>query len=109
MKRYHLIEIHDLRCFPDFLRNCVTDFLSIFLLFFRPYKVIEKRLQQAVEEAEATRIIDLCSGGAQPILDVEDMLTRDGKSLPIIISDKYPNTKLFTEIAKKYPMDRAAF
>jgi len=108
MKRLHLFEFHELDRFPTVLRDQVTDFLSSFVLFLNPYRVISERLARAVERSGATCIVDLCSGGAQPILTVKKELDRKGKSIPIIISDKFPNKKAFTAVEEKFSKDVSA-
>lgn len=102
MKRHHLFEFHELPYFPSVFRDLITDFLSSFLQLFNPYKAVIWRLQQAVEEAGATCILDLCSGGGQAILTVKDALDMRGESIPVVVSDRFPNKKAFEEIEKKY-------
>lgn len=98
MKRYHLFEFHELSRCPSFLRDCITDFLATFLQIFNPYKVVTERIDHAVADAGATAIVDLCSGGAQPVLAVKAALETNGRNVPFVITDKYPNTQAFKEI-----------
>ncbi len=102
MRRYHLFEFHELAQFPTLWRNLVTDFLSFFAYFFRPYSVVSKRLAQAVELAGASKIVDLCSGAARPILTVRDELQKRQQNIPIIVSDKFPNVEPFKKIENQY-------
>ncbi len=102
MKRYQLFEFHELPLFPSILRNCITDFLSSFILVINPYKVIAEKVERAVEETHAERIIDLCSGGAQSILSIKREFELRGKKIPIVISDKFPNKKAFRYIETYY-------
>lgn len=102
MRRYQLFEFHELERFPTVWRNLVTDFLSFFADFLRPYGVVAKHLAEVVDNAGASKIVDLCSGAATPILTVRDELLKRQRTIPIVVSDKYPNVESFKNIEKRY-------
>jgi len=98
MRRIQFIELHEQDWFPDFLRNDVTDTLQGGLNLSRAYRPIVPLLQRALESAGNRSIVDLCSGGGGPWLDLARKLK--GKSAPLHISltDKYPNAIAFENV-----------
>lgn len=91
MRRVQFFEIHDRAWFPSFLRDQVTDDLQILLNIGRPYADIVPQLRDAIERAGADRVLDLCSGAGGPWVWLADALEREGISVRVELSDKYPN------------------
>ncbi|HYT82344.1 MAG TPA: hypothetical protein VEK86_02755 [Gemmatimonadales bacterium] len=91
MARLQLIEIHDQPWCPPSLRDALTDFLGFVLRLGRSYAPIVPLLRDAVARAGATRIVDLCSGAGGPW----PALRRD-VSVPVLLTDKYPNRQART-------------
>lgn len=100
MKRYHLFEFHELHYFPAIWRNLVTEFLSFFASRCKPYRVIAERLWDGIEVSDSEKIVDLCSGAAQPIVSVNHEISNTKRSIPILLSDKFPNNKAFAAAEK---------
>ena len=74
MRRFHLIEIHEQVWCPAVIRDCATDYLQYVIHATNAYEPIAERLKDAVARTEATRIVDLCSGGGGPWLRLEQTL-----------------------------------
>lgn len=101
MNRHHLFEFHELDSFPSQLRDFATDVLSYFAGSTKIYQVIAERLWEAVVCSKATQIIDLCSGGATPIVTVWEKLVNDSHAVSMVISDKFPNLAAFRYLEQK--------
>lgn len=96
MRRIDISELHELPWFPQSLRNLVTDALQFVLNAGRLYRPIADRLNRAVSAADASRVVDLCSGGAGPWSWLHSTLrTRSSVPFEIVLTDKYPNLRAF--------------
>ncbi len=91
MRRVHLIEFHDQPWFPSSLRDYVTDALQFGFNLFRVYAPIAPRLQRLLDSTGGRSIVDMCSGGGGPWLDLSRTLHGDALGLQIWLTDKYPN------------------
>ncbi len=100
MRRLELFEIHDHPLFPAGLRNLVTDALQILWKFGDSYHSLVPRLHGFLVASNSHEILDLCSGGGGPWLNLAACLARD-HSFPVRVSlsDKYPNGDAFEKIA----------
>jgi len=115
MARLHLIEIHEQPWFPSYLRDGVTDALQFGLNLMSNYGPIAPLVESALRSARSREVVDMCSGGGGPWLDLSKRLnlsrTPDGSSdtpLQIVLTDKYPNLAAF-EIIKAASGDRIGF
>jgi hypothetical protein len=97
MRRLHLIELHEQPWFPSFLRDEITDTLQIAMNFFRAYSAAAPLLLKVLDATHSKNIVDMCSGGGGPWLDLSPRLQRNGQagSLQILLTDKYPNLGAF--------------
>jgi hypothetical protein len=97
MRRMQLIEMHDQPWFPGFLRDQVTEALQLILQLGGCYQPIVGRLRRALENSGAHQILDLCSGAGGPWLWLyKDFDHQDSSTLPVCLTDKYPNAQAFT-------------
>ena len=55
------------------------------------YGPIEPMLRSALDSAKKGNVIDLCSGGGGPWLELSQRLNRENQDMQILLSDKYPN------------------
>lgn len=90
MRRQRWFEIHDQPWFPAFLRDLVTEALEAIWNTNRTYLPIAPRLGDALRQAGAERIVDLCSGGGGPWAGLYPEVAGDG-ALTICLTDLYPN------------------
>ena len=100
MNRIQLIELHEQSWFPAFLRDEVTDTLRRGLDLTDAYASVLPLLQRALKETGALSVVDLCSGGGGPWLDLSSKLERRTDDLVIWLTDKYPNTTAFEDLQR---------
>lgn len=103
MRRVHFIEFHDQPWFPSALRDYVTDALQFGFNLFKVYGGIAPRLQRVLDSTGSRSIVDMCSGGGGPWLQLSRKLqsrTPAGGSqgLQILLTDKYPNLAAFEKV-----------
>jgi hypothetical protein len=96
MRRVHLIELHEQPWFPSFLRDQITDTLQCAMNRFRAYASVAPLLRTGLDSTRSRSIVDMCSGGGGPWLDLSSRLQKDAPaSLQILLTDKYPNLGAF--------------
>jgi hypothetical protein len=103
MRRIHLIEFHDQSWFPSFLRDYVTDALQFGFNLFKVYGAITPLLQRVLDSTGRRSIVDMCSGGGGPWLDLARKLnspkpTEGPSDLRICLTDKYPNLEALQRV-----------
>jgi hypothetical protein len=97
--RKYLFEFEDLPWFPDIIRRSMVDYLSFFLRKTSFYQPIKPLIAECLEHSQQQRIIDLCSGGGGPMLQIAKQLQAcTGKEVSIILTDKFPNTAAYKHI-----------
>ena len=96
MRRIQFIELHEQPWLPWSLRHGVTDVLQFGLTCFRAYAPVTELLQSALRSSRSESIVDMCSGGGGPWLELSQRLQRDAHApLHILLTDKYPNLGAF--------------
>jgi hypothetical protein len=95
MRRIQFIELHDQPWFPQFLRNDVTDTLQHGMTLSKAYASIAPVLRCVLEATGSPPIIDLCSGGGGPWLDLGRRLECDSTDFHITLTDRHPNAAAF--------------
>jgi hypothetical protein len=95
MRRVQFIELHEQSWFPSSLRDETTDALQFGLKLLKAYAPIAPLLQSAVDSTKSRSIVDLCSGGGGPWLDLSRKLQGDTPALSIWLTDKYLNLGAF--------------
>jgi len=99
MRRVQLIELHEQRWFPAFLRDEITDTLQCAMNRFRAYAPVVPMLQTVLHSTGSSTIVDMCSGGGGPWLDLSPRLQKYAPaSLQILLTDKYPNLAAFQNV-----------
>ena len=98
--RLHLFELEDQSWFPQVIRDAGTDFMRFVAEMAKPYGTVVPRLGRALTATGSQGVLDLCSGGAGPVIAIRDALAADGCQLPITLTDKFPNRVAF-EYAKR--------
>jgi hypothetical protein len=99
MRRLQLIELHEQPWFPSFLRDEITDALQCGLNVLRTYAPIAPLLQTVLDSTESGIVVDMCSGGGGPWLDLSPRLRGNARcSLQILLTDKYPNLGAFQNV-----------
>ena len=96
MSRIQFIELHEQPWLPTSLRDAITDALQFGLNRFSAYAPIAPLLQDALRESRTESIVDMCSGGGGPWLDLSQRLQSDAQgSFQIVLTDKYPNLSAY--------------
>lgn len=95
MRRVQFIELHEQPWFPSSLRDETTDALQFGVSLLKAYSPIAPLLQSVVESTRCRLIVDLCSGGGGPWLDLSRRLQRNAPAVSIWLTDKYPNLGAF--------------
>lgn len=98
MRRIQFIEIHEQPWFPSFLRDYVTDALQYGISFLKAYAPIGPTLQNALDASRSQLILDLCSGGGGPWVELSRSLNGGVCANQICLSDKFPNLKAFRNV-----------
>lgn len=99
MPRIQAIELEDYAWFPGQWRNFMTDFFHYQMKTFDLYRPAADLLADALRRTGQTRIVDLCSGGSGPLALVQQQLReRHGLTVPVRLTDKYPNLPAFEKI-----------
>ncbi len=101
MPRIQFFELEDLEWFPKVFRNYMTDYLQFFFSKFKLYNPIIPVLKEALSKSRRSCIIDLCSGGSGPILEIGKGLVENDSAIEIFLTDKYPNLDQFQCIEKQ--------
>ena len=99
MRRLHLFEIEDQSWCPGVLRDALTDYLRFVMDRFTPYAPAAPLLARALDRAGASRVVDLCSGGGGPWVDLLRRLREQGRTaLRVQLTDYYPNRVAFARL-----------
>ena len=98
MRRIQFIELHEQPWFPSSLRDEITDALQFGLNLLKAYVPIAPLLQSAVDAAGSRSIVDMCSGGGGPWLDLSQKLQGNAPALHIWLTDKYPNLRAIQNV-----------
>lgn len=99
MKRMHLFEFMDFRCYPKFLRDLQTNILQVIMTRSRAFDAAVPYIDGLLDQTGSTQIVDLCSGASGPWPRLYSKL--ESRNVRILLSDKYPNALMFTEIESR--------
>jgi hypothetical protein len=95
MRRIQFIEIHEQPWLPRFLRDEITDALQYGLALLEAYAPAVPLLQRALDSAGCRSIVDLCSGGGGPWLNLSGSLKGSAAATQICLTDRSPNLAAF--------------
>lgn len=96
MRRIQFIELHEQPWFPSTLRDEITDALQCGSDILKAYAPVSGLLQRALEASGSRSIVDVCSGGGGPWIDLSQRLRGDTRAAyRIWLTDKFPNVTAF--------------
>lgn len=101
MRRIHLFEFEDLKWFPSFLRDYITDFLQFLSNRTKLYKPIIPIIKKGLEISNTNQIIDLGSGGGGGLIWLNNELRKEIPNIRITLTDYFPNISAFHFTKKK--------
>lgn len=101
MGRIQLFEFEDQAWFPDVIRQGGTDYLRYFLNVSGFYSPVADLLADALYKTGDSNILDLCSGGGGSIESINKALHKKGFTIPITVSDKFPNLNAYRHLKEK--------
>ena len=96
--RLHLFELEDQTWLPTIVRDQATNYLRFIQAAFRLHRPIVPVLAEALRATGSQQIVDLCSGGGGPILEIHRALSAAGLETRIILTDRFPNLRAFQQI-----------
>ena len=100
MKRIQLFEFEDFAWFPGWIRELMTNYIVAIHKLLGSSDELADLLAKALKYTDNSKIIDLCSGGGGPMLEVAKILKEKHgvKDLNVTMTDLYPNTKAAAQI-----------
>lgn len=101
MARIQFFEFEDLKWFPSFLRNYLTDYLKFLSNQMKIYKSIIPILQKGIDNSKTNQIVDLASGGGGGLTWLNAELLKKNPDLKILLTDFYPNIDAFEYTRKQ--------
>ena len=102
IRRCNLFEIADNPYFPVIFRDMMTDILQFAVVKFRVYEPVIPLIKELMQHMQTNRIIDLCSGGSGPWMQIEEQLQLQQEPVFITLTDKYPNIQAFKKIKERF-------
>jgi hypothetical protein len=91
MRRIHGVELSDFEGYPSLLREAAMAFLRHASEQTGQRARILPIVEKALARSGELRILDLCSGGAGPILWIATELHQRGDPVTVTLTDIYPN------------------
>jgi hypothetical protein len=96
------MELHEQSWCPAAIRNGVTDCLHAVANLARQFQNVAPKLQHALDQTGAPCVVDLCSGGGGPWLNLYwRVRQRSGQPMPIVLTDLYPNVQAMRAAAQR--------
>ncbi|HEY6222286.1 MAG TPA: hypothetical protein VIW26_00760 [Gemmatimonadales bacterium] len=90
--RLQLFEIEDQAWCPAPIRDAMTDFLRFLMETFAPYRGVAAILSRSLRALGDATVVDLCSGGGGPWLDLVRRIRSQGvPDLQVRVTDWFPN------------------
>ena len=96
--RLHLLELEDQIWFPAIVRDLATDYLCFIQATFGLHRAVVPLLAEVLHKTGRRQIVDLCSGGGGPVLEIQRALAAMGLDTRIIMTDRFPNLRAFQRI-----------
>jgi hypothetical protein len=97
--RVHAFELEDQSWFPTTIRDLATDYLEFVERTFHLHKPIVPLLADALRTSSSRQVIDLCSGGAGPVIALAGALASEGLDVSFTLTDRFPNLPAFERAA----------
>lgn len=99
--RLHLFELEDQAWFPARIRDFGTDYIHFVEDRVGMHKPVVPLLGDALRRTGCSQVIDLCSGGGGPVLNLARDLAHEGLTVAFMLTDRFPNIVAFERIAEQ--------
>jgi hypothetical protein len=102
--RFHLFEFTDLPWYPQVFRSIQTDYLQFVTSLGSGHKNLIPLFKNAMQHAGTTEMVDLCSGGGGPWINLQEEFKQAGLSVHVRLTDKYPHPEAiqkWAEVSRK--------
>jgi len=99
--RLHLFQLEDQPWFPAVVRDFATDYLHFIEKTCALHRPVVALLAEALRSTRSDHVVDLCSGGGGPIIDLQKALDADGVHASFTLTDRFPNREAFQRVASR--------
>lgn len=104
MPRIDLPEIEDQAWCPSVVRDALTDFLSTAGHMARSFDGFAPDVAAVMRRTGTRTLVDLCTGGGLPVVDMMDALGREGLGeVKAVLTDKFPNVDALVARERRRP------
>jgi len=104
MDRIHAFEFNDQSWLPQFMTSWMTRVMHVSHRQTEDGRVWAPKILELMERSGEKRLVDLCSGGGGPVLDLVRILESEYKvEVHLTLTDLIPNLKTAEEINGKNP------
>ena len=106
MRRLTLFELHEQPFYPKLWREMFQDGLSMAAVKLRIYAAVAEAFSRFLSQTRADRVLDLCSGAAEPILQLRESLgppLEEPDKVKFVLSDLFPPVERFRRLAATHP------
>jgi hypothetical protein len=94
MSRIHLFEFTDQSWYPQVFRRIQTDYLQFATTRGAGHQNLIPLFAKALRHSRTLQIVDLCSGGAGPWVQLSARLQQAGWPVTVTLTDKFPSTRV---------------
>jgi hypothetical protein len=99
IRRVHLFEFNDQRQLPKFMTSWMTSILRVCHQETRDGTVWAPKVIELLEKSGQKKIVDLCSGGGGPVLDLVRILKENyNLDIQLTLTDLIPNLQSAAEM-----------
>ena len=88
---------------PETIRDGVTDYIAFSVNRIGLYAAFVPKLMAAVSRSQASRVVDLCSGGGGPWASMLELTKKEGWQGQVLLTDYFPNTDAFRATQRLFP------
>lgn len=104
MNRIHAFEFNDQSWLPQFMTSWMTSVLHVSHRQTEDGRVWAPKVLELMRKCGQRRIVDLCSGGGGPVLDLVRILEKEySVDVHLTLTDLIPNLRSAAEINKQGP------
>lgn len=103
MRRFHLIELHEQPWMPALWRTMFQEGLGRSLEITGAYRGFAAPFERFLRRTGAPAVLDLCSGSAEPVIQLREALEEGAPRPAVVLSDLYPDVEEFQRVRRSHP------